>query len=154
MQIICGVDVCKAWLDAWVTTDAFERFPNDEDGVAALGAFCREHDVELVVMEASGGVEQPAFLALWKQGLACAIANPKAVRRFAEAMGFLEKTDRIDAGVIARFAAVKGLVPQPPASAAQDRLRALVSRLHQLTAVKVAHGNQRRFVREPEVLAM
>ena len=65
MQMICGVDACKAWLDAWVTTGVFQRFSNDESGVAALGDFCREHGVELVVFEASGGVEQAAFLTLW-----------------------------------------------------------------------------------------
>ena len=116
MQMICGVDACKAWLDAWVTTGVFQRFSNDESGVAALGDFCREHGVELVVFEASGGVEQAAFLTLWKQGQPCAIANPKAVRRFAEAMGFLEKTDRIDAEMIARFAQAKRMAPTPPPS--------------------------------------
>jgi transposase len=154
-EIICGVDVASQTLAARIGPDGPElEVERTAEGIDRLAGFCRGHGVEMVVMEATGGYEKLPFALLWAAGLPCAIANPRAVRRFAEAMGLLEKTDRIDAGVIARFAAVKGLVPQPPASAAQDRLRALVSRLHQLTAVKVAHGNQRRFVREPEVLAM
>ena len=48
-------------------------------------------------------------------------------------MGVLEKTDRIDAAVIARFAIAKDLEPTPPPSAAQQRLKALVARLWQVT---------------------
>ena len=63
-------------------------------------------------MEASGGLEQPAYLALWQAGQPCAIANARSVRKFAEAMGYLEKTDRIDAMMIARFADAKRMMPQ------------------------------------------
>ncbi|WP_370463547.1 IS110 family transposase [Mesorhizobium sp.] len=49
-------------------------------------------------------------------------------------MGFLEKTDRIDAAVIARYSEVKRLQPTLPPSAAQQRLKALVARLSQVTA--------------------
>ncbi|KPF90695.1 transposase, partial [Novosphingobium sp. AAP83] len=68
------------------------RFANDEAGIAALADWAGCHGAGLVVMEASGGVEQDAFPALWQAGMPCALNNPKAVRRFAEAMGRLEKT--------------------------------------------------------------
>src|ERR1700675_3089403 len=48
-------------------------------------------------------------------------------------MGVLEKTDRIDASVIARFAHAKNLQPTPAPTAAQQRLKALVARLRQVT---------------------
>ena len=133
MTTICGVDVCQAWLDAWIEPAGHRRFANTPDGVAELGAFCRDHDAELVVMEASGGIEQDAFLALWQLGQPCAIANPRAVRKFAEAMGYLEKTDRIDAQVIVGYARAKRLVPTPPPSLDQQRLTALATRLRQVT---------------------
>ncbi|ESW94509.1 hypothetical protein X769_32695 [Mesorhizobium sp. LSJC268A00] len=63
----------------------------------------------------------------------CGIVNARSVRRFAEAMGYLEKTDRIDAAVIADYAQVKRLQPTPPPSAAQQRLKALVAPLCQVT---------------------
>ena len=67
-------------------------------------------------------------------------------------MGLEEKTDRIDAGVIAWFAEVKRVVPSEPASAAQARLEALVTRLRQLTELRAAQRNQRLLVSEPAVL--
>jgi len=132
MHMICGVDVSKAWLDSFVA-GTHRRFANTRQGCSELFEFCREQAVELVVMEASGGLEQPAFLTLWQLGQPAALANPRSVRRFAEAMGALEKTDRIDARMIARFAEAKRMQPMPPPSADQQRLNGLVTRLRQVT---------------------
>lgn len=134
MKIICGVDVSKARLDACIEPGAiFASFDNDTAGIAALAAFCRQHQASLVVMEATGGYERRAFLLLWETGMACAMTNPRSVRRYAESMGILEKTDRIDASVIARFAHAKNLQPTPAPTPAQQRLKALVARLRQVT---------------------
>jgi transposase len=133
-QIICGVDVSKRRLDAHVAPcGAVESFDNDAGGIAALAGFCRRHRVQLVAMEATGGYERTPFLLLWEAGIACGLTNPRSVRRYAEAMGILEKTDRIDAGVIARFAIAKDLRPTNPPTLHQQRLNALVARLRQVT---------------------
>ena len=133
-KTICGIDVSKAQLDACIDpAGVFASFDNSSAGIARLAAFCRQHAVNLVVMEASGGYERRAFLELWQAGLGCALVNPRSVRRFAEAMGVLEKTDRIDAGMIARFANAKNLSPTALPSLAQQRLKALVARLRQVT---------------------
>jgi transposase len=154
MKIICGVDVSGEWLDCRIGLQGPElQVERTAEGIGRLADFCRRHEVELVAMEATGGYEQLAFSLLWAAGVACAIVNPRSVRRFAEAMGFLEKTDRIDAAMIARYAEVKGIVAQEPASASQQRLRALVKRLSQLTALSVSQANHRRLVDEPDVLA-
>ena len=130
---LCGIDISKDWLDAHIEPmGAANRFANDAAGIADLAAWCQNHDVELVVMEASGGYERLAFLLLWEMGQPCGMANARSVRYFAEAMGFLEKTDKIDAAVIARYGAVKRLKPTLPPSAAQQRLKALVARLSQV----------------------
>jgi transposase len=81
------------------------------------------------------------------------LLNPRAVRDFAKAMGWLEKTDRIDARMIARFAAVKGSVASTPASAEQQHLKALVTRLRQLTQLHVDQRNQRLLVTDATVRA-
>lgn len=153
-KIICGVDVSSEPLDARIGHDgAVLRVDNSAEGIAELAAHCCAHQVALVVMEATGGYERLAFTLLWAKGVPCAIVNPRAVRRFAEAMGFLEKTDRIDAGLIAWYGAVKRVTPCAPTAENQRRLRALASRLRQLTALKLRQTNQRRLVEEPVVLA-
>lgn len=134
MKIICGVDVSKARLDACIEPGSIRGgFDNDAAGILELAAFCRQHQAQLVAMEASGGYERKAFLLLWQQGLPCAIANARNVRLYAESMGMLEKTDTIDSSMIARFARDKNLQPTPLPSQAQQRIKALVARLRQVT---------------------
>jgi transposase len=153
-KIICGVDVSKQWLDAHVAPcGAAQRFANDAQGIAELAGFCRKHDTGLLVMEASGGYERLAFLLLWELGQPCAMANARNVRRFAEAMGSLEKTDKIDAAMIAHYAATKKLRPIAPPSSAQQRLAALVARLGQVTGDLTVNKQRRSAARDAETLA-
>jgi transposase len=155
MKIICGVDVSKARLDACIEPGTiFASFGNDPDGIAELAAFCRQHQAGLAVMEATGGYERQAFLLLWEAGMPCAMTNPRSVRRYAEAMGILEKTDRIDAGLIARFAHAKNLQPTPAPTPAQQRLKALVARLRQVTDdLTVQKQRRASYADNAEVLA-
>lgn len=153
-KIICGVDVSSETLDARVGRDgSFQVFDRTPEGIEALAAFCKTHDVEFVAMEATGGYEKLPFGLLWLAGVPCAIVNPRGVRRFAEAMGIFEKTDHIDAGVIAHFSEVKRIVPQTPASATQEHLEAMVTRLRQITDLRTMQTNQRRLLTDAGVLA-
>ena len=155
MKTICGVDISKARLDACIEPGGVRgHFTNDAVRIAELAAFCRQHRVELVAMESTGGCERRAFLLLSEAGLPCAITNARNVRLYAEAMGVPEKTDRIDASMIARFAGHKDLKPMPLPSPAQRRLKALVARLRQLTDDLIVQKQRRSSLRDdPEMLA-
>lgn len=154
MKTLCGVDVSSQVLDAKVWPGGAElQVKRTAEGVAELAAWCRVQGVELAVMEATGGYERLAFRLLWAGGVPAAVVNPRQVRRFAEAMGYLEKTDRLDAEMIVRYAAAKGVAAEAPPPANQEQLAALVTRLGQLTALKVGQENQRRLVEDAGVLA-
>ena len=137
-QIYCGVDACKARLDAYVaTSDAggvSESFENTPEGIHELQLFARKHGAGMVVMESSGSVERLGYSLLWQAGLPCGLVNPRLVYHYGQSMGFLEKTDRIDAMIIARFAGARKVVAMPPPSPAQQRLTALYARLRQVTS--------------------
>jgi transposase len=148
------VDISSQSLDARIGQQgAFAQFPNTTEGIAALAAFCHAHQVELVAMEATGGYEQLAFAQLSEQDLPVAILNPRAVRQFAQSMGSLEKTDRIDAAMIAWYAEVKKSPPACLAPQSQQHLRALVTRLRQLTGIRTSQLNQQRLVTDRAVQA-
>ena len=152
--IICGVDVSKDCLETRIGREgAAASFPNHAEGITELAAFCAVHQVELVAMEATGGYEQQAFAQLSQAGLGVAILNPRSVRQFAQSMGRLEKTDRIDAGMIAWYAEVKQSPPVCLAPQSQQHLRALVTRLRQLTDIRTAQLNQQRLVTDRSVQA-
>jgi transposase len=144
IKIICGVDVSKASLDACIEPGGvFGQFDNNATGLVELTAFCRQHQADLVVMEATGGYERKAFVSLSDAGVPCAVTNPRSVRLYAEAMGTSERTDRIDARMIARFAQAKNLQQTPLPSDAQRRLKALVARLRQVTDDLVVQKQRR-----------
>lgn len=152
--LICGVDVSASMLDARIGRDgAYQRFANSAAGIAALAGFCRQHGAAMAVMEATGGYEKRALTLLWADGVPAAIVNPRSVRRFAEAMGVLEKTDKIDAGMIAWYGEIRHIVAQPPPGEAQQALAAAVTHLRQLTDQRTALRNQRRLVEDALVCA-
>jgi transposase len=148
------VDISSATLAARIGRDgSASTFANTSDGIGQLAAFCQSHAVELVAMEATGGYEQRSFAQLSEHGVPVAVLNPRAVRQFAQSMGSLEKTDAIDAGMIAWYAEVKKSQPACLAPENQQHLRALVTRLRQLTEMRVVQLNQQRLVTDRAVQA-
>jgi transposase len=137
-QIYCGVDVSKARLDSFVATNSkagvFDSFENTAEGIEQLRQFAIVHGAQVIVMESSGIVCNLPYRLLWQSGMPCALVNPGQVRDYARSMGRLEKTDRIDAEVIARFATARELIPKAPPTPEQQRLTAYFARLRQVTA--------------------
>ena len=144
-RLTVGIDVAKATLEVAVSGRAGTlAFSNDEAGCAALLAELRGLNVGLVLLEATGGFELACATALQLAGLAVAVINPRQARDFARAMGYLAKTDRIDATVLADMARTllargdlsKLVKPLPEAK--QLQLQGLVTRRRQLMAMKLA----------------
>jgi transposase len=139
-----GIDVAKATLDvAWSTNPGARwQTTNDEAGWALLIAHVRTLDPAVVVLEATGGYETGAASALSAAGLPVAIVNPRQVRDFAKALGLLEKTDTLDAAVLAEFAARIQPTPRPLPDDLQADLQALVARRRQLVDMLTAERNR------------
>jgi transposase len=142
-KTIIGIDVSKRWLEVRIHGEAESRkIGNDPDGFRALLEHMDSMTPELIVFEATGGYESRAVKALSEAGYGVAVVNPTRVRRFAEAMGVLAKTDKIDAQMIAHFASVV----RPPANGRQtpleEQLAAYVERRRQLLVELVAEKNR------------
>lgn len=99
-------------------------------------------DQARVVIEATGGYEHQLVAALLDAGYCVAVVNPRQVRDFAKALGILAKTDRIDAGVLARFGQQvqpRPLAENPPQ---QAELAQLVARRRQLIELRTMESNR------------
>src|SRR5262249_18483108 len=70
--------------------------------------------------------------------------NPRQVRAFAQAVGILAKTDRIDARVLAHFAEAVKPVPRTLPDAATQELRALLLRRRQVVEMLTAERKRLR----------
>jgi transposase len=119
------------------------RVANTAAEITALTERLQERHIALVVLEATGGLEEPVAAALAAAGLSVAVVNPRQVRDFAKATGKLAKTDRLDAQVLAHFAAAVRPEPRPLPDAMSQALIALVVRRRQLLEMLVAERQRR-----------
>ena len=139
--MVAGIDVSKDWLDVALGSESL-RVANDTAGVSTLIERLRNGDVQLVVMEATGGYETQAASAIAGAGLRLAVVNPRQVRDFAKATGRLAKSDRIDAHVIAAFGqAIDPQIVRLPDEQARE-LEALLVRRSQLVGMRVQESNR------------
>lgn len=136
--VFIGLDIAKRHLDLAVYPADSQQFPNDEAGIAAVVSYLQAFAPELIVCEASGGYERAVVAALLAAQLPVAVVNPRQVRDFAKATGQLAKTDRLDAQVLAHFAAVLQPTPRPVPDALTQHLDGLVTRRRQLVAILTA----------------
>ena len=145
-SVVVGIDVAKEHVDVSVLGAKFDaqRFDNEAEAHSALAAALKPLGVALVVMEATGGYEAALACALQAAGLPVAVVNPRQARDFAKSMGRLAKTDRIDARMLAEFAAVLvrrddlASLIRPLADARQQALAAMVTRRRQLVTMMLS----------------
>src|SRR5207237_10042066 len=130
------IEVAKATLDIAVRPTAVTwSASNDATGIDALVLRLGAWAPTLIVLEATGGYQGPLVAALVAAALPVVVVNPRHIRAFAQAVGILAKTDRIDARVIAHFAEAVKPAPRPLPEAQTQELRALLVRRRQLVAM-------------------
>jgi len=152
MKTYIGIDVAKAHLDVYdTTTTRHIRFDNSRLGIKKCLRYIVSLQPELIVLESTGGYELELAIALSDASLPVTVVNPRQVRDFGRATGRLAKTDRIDAMLLARYAATMN----PPLRAIPDkhtrRMKALVVRRTQLITLRIAETNRREHLHDPEI---
>jgi transposase len=142
-----GVDVGKAQLDLYLLErDRALSVPNDDHAIASLIRRLRRYRIERIVIEATGRLEQPFVRAALAAGLPVVVMSPLKIRRFADAIGQLAKTDEIDARLIARFAAAVKPLARPASDANAQIIKDLVVRRRQLVALRTMEKNRRQIM--------
>jgi len=139
-----GIDVSKKLLEVATHESDYQfRCANKASAFPELIAELIALRPALIVLEATGGLEIPVTAALHAAGLPVVVVNPRQVRDFAKATGQLAKTDRLDARVLAHFAAAIKPPLRPIKSKDELELDALVGRRGQLIEMLTAEKNRR-----------
>jgi transposase len=131
-----GIDVSKHRLDGYLRHGQSFQHDNTSAGIGKILALLGQHQVALVVVEATGGLEVPLARALQKAQIPVAVVNPRHARDFAKASGRLAKTDAIDAEVLAHFAEAIKPTPRPLSDEQTQALDALVTRRSQMVDMR------------------
>jgi transposase len=140
-----GIDVGKASLDLAVDGHAgVTRFANNRLGIARIVKRLLAIDAPHIMVEATGGYEEPLLEACCDAGLWVSRVNPRQARNFARATGDLAKTDAIDARMLALMARLfhDRLRRYEAAPPWQRELRDWLRRRGQLVTALQAHKQQ------------
>lgn len=142
-----GIDIAKRKFDAVLlvgTGKQHKVFDNDDSGFAGLLAWLGDEAGRLhACMEATGGLGDDLALFLYEQGVTVSIVNPLRIKAFGQSEMVRTKTDKVDAGVIARFCRSQSPEPWQPPSPRMRELRALVRRCAALKEMRVQELQRR-----------
>ena len=126
-----GIDVSKAKIDVVLKTGMKTRdqaFKNDAQGwKALLDWLCRHCSGQIhACMEATGRYGEELALALYEAGHKVSVVNPMRIKQFGKMRLKRNKTDPVDAALIAEYCAVFAPPLWTPPSPARRTLRDLV----------------------------
>ena len=144
---VLGIDIAKQKMEvALLVTDKVKSksFKNSPDGFEALALWLRKWDVERVhaCLEATGNYGEDLAIFLHEAGHMVSIVNPARIKGFAQSELIRTKTDKMDAGIIARFCVAMKPEPWVPPSPEIRSLRALVRRAESLNDMLTQEKNR------------
>jgi transposase len=143
-MMMLGIDVAKAKFDAALLREGklrFKTFANTAEGFEALHHWLHAQDVAQVhaCLEATGSYGEALAQWLFDAGHVVSVLNPAQVKDFARSLLTRNKTDTVDAAVLARLGAALRPAPwQPPA----PEVRLLRALLRRLTALEEARQQE------------
>lgn len=145
-----GIDISQDRLDVFLLPHGKRKhFSNMPQGVDALKKWLSRYSPERIVIEPTGKLEY--LLVFELSEFKVSLVNPRHARDFARAKGRLEKTDGVDAEVLAEYG--RALMPPltPPPTKEQVAIKELVARRRQLIDMRVAEKNRFKRTLTPEV---
>jgi transposase len=142
-QVNVGIDVGKYQLDVVIHERQLHfTATNDAQGIRQVLKRLGRYSLERVVVEATGRREYDLVVALAEREMPAIICQPIRVRRYAGAQGVLAKTDKIDAAILASYAAVMQPPVRPLAIGNLRKIRDLIARRRQLIEMSTMEKNR------------
>lgn len=152
ISTVVGIDIAKNCLDVHILPEGMElRVPNQLDGHRELIRQLPEPGKCLVVVEATGGYERQLIAELKAADHHVSVVNPRNVREIARGLGFLAKTDRLDARAIALFGVKANPRTRAEIDHKQEELAQFVARRRQLVELRTAENNRRETLTSKDV---
>jgi transposase len=154
----CGIEVSAeellVALHQGEQTLPVKSFPNAPEGHRAIARYLLRKGYRIrVCLESTGVYGLDLALLLEKQaGIQVMVANPRAVRHFAQALMQRSKTDPLDAVTLMEFAARMPFQAWQPPSQAVLHLCALARRLEAITELCTAEKNRLHAARAAQAL--
>ena len=147
LKPVLGIDIAKQKFDAALLVGGklkHKACKNTRDGFETLVQWLKKQKIDRVhvCLEATGTYGDELALYLHDAGHIASIVNPVRIKGFAQSELIRTKTDKIDAGIIARFCLAMNPENWTPPSPEIRRLQALVRRADALISIRVQELNR------------
>jgi transposase len=144
---ILGIDIAKQRIEVTLLVEGkvkHRSFKNAPDGFESLSLWLRKWGIERVhaCLEATGNYGEDLAIYLHEAGHTVSVVNPARIKGFAQSELIRTKTDKVDAGIIARFCLLMKPGSWTPPSHEIRFLRALVRRADSLTGMLTQEKNR------------
>jgi len=132
-----GIDVSKSTLDVWSThSKKHQIFGNSNAGLKKMMKNFPSLQDCIITIEATGVYHRLAHSTLSKAGFDVSVVNPYRSRKFADALGILAKTDKVDAQLLATYGQ-RLMPPTTPAPSPEiEKLKEFILMRRQLVEAK------------------
>src|SRR6266849_3339672 len=145
---VVGIDVSQATLDVVCMDEQrqtqYEQVENTLKGYARLQRWLRKRKVEAVCLEATGRYSEGVAEYLHEAGYRVSVVNPARIRGYATSQLRRNKTDKLDATLIADFCRTQQPEAWTPPPPEVRQLQALVRHLTTLETAKQQADNRLR----------
>jgi len=150
-KLIVGIDVSKEYLDVayWQQNENkaifLGKYQNNQEGFQTIAQEIekRKNCVSVfLVMEPTGGYEQPMAYFAYNLGWQVSLPNPKQVKDWIRGTGRRAKTDKIDALMLAGYGIAQSPLTWKPLPEDVAQLESMLSRLQVLKDMLAGEKNQ------------
>jgi len=147
IEPVLGVDIAKKKFDVALLINGklkHKVFANDKEGFESLLLWLNKHGVDHthVCLEASSTYGDEMATFLHDTGHKISIVNPARIKGFAQSELVRTKTDKVDAGLIARFCLALHPEPWMPPPLELRKLQALVRRMDAVISMRTQELNR------------
>ncbi|ELU5585333.1 IS110 family transposase [Escherichia coli] len=149
-----GIDTAKEKLDVDVLRPdgrhRTKKFANTTKGHDELVSWLKGHKIDHahICIEATGTCMEPVAECLYDAGYIVSVINPALGKAFAQSEGLRNKTDTVDARMLAEFCRKKRPAAWEASHPLERALRALVVRYQALTDMHTQELNRTETARE------
>ncbi len=146
-EVVLGIDVSKKTLDVALIFDNrtfSKQFQNSAEGFKLLAVWLASLQIKQVhaCLEATGVYGEAVALFLHDHGHQVSVVNPLRIKGYAQSNMQRNKTDRLDARLIADFCLTQKPDAWHPPSVAVKHLQSLVRRVEVLEEMRQAEDNR------------
>jgi len=157
MNYFLGIDISKAKFDVHLISDQQTwsgQFSNTVQGFKQLNKWLKKRKVDQLhaCMEATGSYGEALTYFLHEQGYKVSVVNPKIIKHYGHSKMQRNKTDKLDAQLIAEYCQKESPRAWQPPTEAQRTLKAMTRRLEALQADRTREKTRLKAKSHPDMV--